>query len=602
MKRNSGDRYDSAYYYKRKGELLFDLAKYVESNHYFDSSITLYDRLLSDVKDPGKRQTYTSGKVDCLIGKGLLAAKAYNYTRSTQYYQQGIQLAEGLPLKERRPMLATLYADISSNYFELEQFDKSLQYDKQILPNLDSSENIDLYVIGHLFVADDYSSLHNFDSSTLYIEKVRDIVERLNKPTLNIRFYYILGSLERKKEEWNRALKSFTKANDAAEFLKDDFQSLNCKEGMAAAQMALGNTSEAKKLALTVLSESVRVKIPLGRVQALQLLGDIEAGQGNFEHAYHFQQQFIELNDSIKKEKVQRQLAEIETSYQVVQKEKDILSLQNRNAFQSLKLQKQSTFNYLLGGSLLALLITGILGYRNFRHRQRLALQREELQKQKIIELEKDKQLVAVDSLLKGQEDERSRLAKELHDGLGGLLSGVKFSLRNMKDNLVITPDNMAVFERSIDMLDTSIRELRRVAHNMMPEMLTRFGLDEALKEFCNAVTSTQLVAVKYQSVGLTNRLEKSTEILIYRIIQELINNVLKHASATELFVQVIKEDTRLNLIVEDNGKGFDPTLLAQSKGAGWANIRSRVEYLKGQLDIHTEPGKGVLINIEFPI
>ena len=98
------------------------------------------------------------------------------------------------------------------------------------------------------------------------------------------------------------------------------------------------------------------------------------------------------------------------------------------------------------------------------------------MQQQRIRELEKDKQLVAVDSMLKGQEEERSRLAKDLHDGLGGLLSGVKFSLSNMKDNLIITPDNMAVFERSLDMIDTSIKELRRVAHNMMPEMLTNLG------------------------------------------------------------------------------------------------------------------------------
>jgi signal transduction histidine kinase len=246
------------------------------------------------------------------------------------------------------------------------------------------------------------------------------------------------------------------------------------------------------------------------------------------------------------------------------------------------------------------------LGYRNIRHRQQLAKQQDELNRQRIRELEKDKQLVAVDSLLKGQEEERSRLAKDLHDGLGGLLSGVKFSLSNMKDNLIITPDNMAVFERSLDMLDASIRELRRVAHNMMPEMLTKFGLDEALKEYCNTVNATKLLSVKYQSVGMSpaeaGRLEKATEIIIYRIIQELLNNVLKHAAASEAFIQVIRENNRLGIVVEDNGKGFDTRILEESKGAGWVNIRSRVEYLKGQLDIHAEPGKGTLVNMEFQV
>ena len=209
---------------------------------------------------------------------------------------------------------------------------------------------------------------------------------------------------------------------------------------------------------------------------------------------------------------------------------------------------------------------------------------------------------MAVDSMLKGQEEERSRLAKDLHDGLGGLLSGVKFSLSNMKDNLIVTPDNMAVFERSLDMIDTSIKELRRVAHNMMPEMLVKFGLDEALKEYCNSINATKLLTVKYQSFGMKDRLENSSEIIIYRIVQELLNNVLKHAAASEVLVQLIREENRLNVLVEDNGKGFDTTLLENNKGAGWTNIRSRVDYLKGQLDIHSETGKGTSVTIEFNV
>ena len=160
----------------------------------------------------------------------------------------------------------------------------------------------------------------------------------------------------------------------------------------------------------------------------------------------------------------------------------------------------------------------------------------------------------------------------------------------------------MAVFERSLDMLDTSIKELRRVAHNMMPEMLTKFGLDEALKDYCNSVNATKLLAVKYQSMGMDSRLDNTTEIIIYRIVQELLNNILKHAAASEAFVQLIRDNSRLNIVVEDNGKGFDTALLENNKGAGWANIRSRVEYLKGRLDIHSEPGKGTLVNIEFNI
>jgi two-component system NarL family sensor kinase len=236
-----------------------------------------------------------------------------------------------------------------------------------------------------------------------------------------------------------------------------------------------------------------------------------------------------------------------------------------------------------------------LLVYRNY-------IQKQKLQQLRINELETDKQLTATEAVLRGEERERTRLAKDLHDGLGGLLSGVKFSLINMKDNLIITPENMVVFERSLDMIDTSIKELRRVAHNMMPEILTKFGLDEALKEYCNSINTTQLLTVKYQSLGMETRLENSVEIIIYRIVQELLNNTMKHAAATDSFVQLIRQDNRLSIVVEDNGKGFDTNFAPSNDGAGLANVRSRVDYLKGQYAIHTESGKGTLVNIEFNV
>ncbi|MGZ8523416.1 MAG: ATP-binding protein [Chitinophagaceae bacterium] len=595
--------YYTASYFVNKGELLFELSKYPQANLYFDSAIVLFDRLISSAeKDEAKIISYKLAKTDCLIGKGLLAAKLYRYQESIQYYLQAIAGIENLEGKSKNDYMATLYANLSSDYYELEQFEQSLEYDKKALPYLSQEDNIDLYVVGNLFVADDYSGLSKFDSSSAYLEKVRPVVMKLNKPSLNVRYYYILGGILRKKKEWSNALVNFQKAKEAALKMKDDFQVLNSNEGIAACYMQLGDHAMSKELALNVFNESTRLDIPLGRMQALQLLTEIEERSGNIDKAYQYQKQFILVSDSMKKEKLQRQMNETEAKYQNEKKEREILQLQKSNAVQALSLQKKSTFNYFLIGSVAALLITGFLGYRNIRHRQQLARQLDELNQQRIRELEKDKQLVAVDSLLKGQEEERSRLAKDLHDGLGGLLSGVKFSLSNMKDNLIITPDNMAVFERSLDMIDTSIKELRRVAHNMMPEMLDKFGLDEALKEYCTSVNATKLLKVKYQSIGMETRLDKATEIIIYRVIQELLNNVMKHAAATEAFVQLIREGNRLNVVVEDNGKGFDMAILEKSKGAGWVNIRSRIEYLKGQLDIHSGAGKGTLVNIEFNV
>ena len=592
-----------AKYYLTKGHLLYDMAKYDASRMSYDSAIDLYNRLITAANPASKQiEIYKFDKADCLTGKGLLLAKLYNYQESIQLYFEAIAGIEDIKGNGKNDYLATLYADIASNYYELEQFDNALKYDKLGLLYLNRNVNTDLYIIGHLFVADDFSGLLQFDSSALYLEKVRDIVMQLDKPNLNVRFYYILAGIYRKKNEWEKAFNSYVKAKDAAKKMKDDFQIVNSEEGIAAYYLHTGNLNKARELSLNVLNESIRINIPFFRMQALQILTETEEKAGNISKAYQYQKQFIAISDSVKKEKLQRQMHEIEVKYQTEKKQKEILQLQKDKLLQSLSIKQKSTLNYFLIGSLTALIIVVFLGYRNLRHRQQLAKQQDELHQQRISELEKDRQLVVVDSMLKGQEEERSRLAKDLHDGLGGLLSGVKFSLSNMKDNLVITPDNMAVFERSLDMIDTSIKELRRVAHNMMPEMLTKFGLDEALKEYCNTINTTKLVAVKYISLGIDKRLDKSIEIIIYRIVQELLNNILKHAGATEAFVQVIKEDKRLNIVVEDNGKGFDPSLVENIKGAGWINIRSRIEYLKGQIDIHPEPGKGTLITIEFNV
>jgi signal transduction histidine kinase len=240
------------------------------------------------------------------------------------------------------------------------------------------------------------------------------------------------------------------------------------------------------------------------------------------------------------------------------------------------------------------MLIIGGLIYRNYRQKQKL-------QQQRINELETEKQLMAAEAVMKGEDKERSRIAKDLHDGLGGMLSGIKHSFQHMKDNLVMTPDNQQAFERSMDMLDSSIKELRRVAHNMMPEALVKFGLDVALKDFCNSVNQSGAVELTYESFGLEKiSLDQQTAISIYRMVQELVNNTLKHAAASKAIVQISKTADGLTITVEDDGHGFDTQILQSTKGMGWSNLQSRIDYLKGKLNVQSAPGKGTSVLIEI--
>ena len=172
-----------------------------------------------------------------------------------------------------------------------------------------------------------------------------------------------------------------------------------------------------------------------------------------------------------------------------------------------------------------------------------------------------------------------------------------------MKESLIMTPDNAQAFERSIDMLDSSIKEMRRVAHNMMPEILVKYGLDTAVKEFCSEIGRSGAIQVHYHSVGISEAaITQTTAVTIYRIVQELANNAIKHAAASTVLVQVhrLARERSIAITVEDNGKGFDIALLKQSSGMGWNNIQNRVDFLKGKLDVNSAAGKGTSVLIEI--
>ena len=227
----------------------------------------------------------------------------------------------------------------------------------------------------------------------------------------------------------------------------------------------------------------------------------------------------------------------------------------------------------------------------------------EKVEAKDALKIEVERQQVRhLNALSEVQEQERSRFAKDLHDGLGGMLSGVKLSLANMKGNMILSGDHVQTFERSLDMLDNSILELRRVAHNLMPEALVKFGLTSALKDFCDFVNSSKVIHVIFQQVGNVKRLDLSMEVVLYRVANELVNNALKHSQASEIIMQLNYDDHSLTLTVEDNGVGFDKSILQKTTGSGWPNIQSRIAYLKGSLDIETSPGNGTAVNITIPV
>lgn len=277
----------------------------------------------------------------------------------------------------------------------------------------------------------------------------------------------------------------------------------------------------------------------------------------------------------------QTALMEMQTKYETEKKEIKLTALEK---------QKKLGITITALGAVISLLVIMVLFFR-----QRIISHEKELAEQKVLQLEREKQLVATQAVLSGETSERARIARDLHDGLGGMLSVVKLKLIDMKGNLVLSAADVPQFQNALGLLDNSISELRRVARNLMPESLMRYGLRAALTDFCGDIDIVQLYFF-----GEDRRLDEKYEIAIFRIVQELVNNAIKHSEAAQINVQLIFEEQRVNLVVQDNGKGFDIEKTDTTRTTGLNSIRSRVESLNGKLELMTAPGEGTEVNVDI--
>ncbi len=316
---------------------------------------------------------------------------------------------------------------------------------------------------------------------------------------------------------------------------------------------------------------------------------------GDFKKANLYNQLNIKMHDELVDKENFAAAADIQNRYDRAKKDNEILRLAAVN-------KHKTTLNTILIGASFGLLLISILGFKNFKNRNKILRQQEEIQQQKILQLEKDTQLISIEAMLKGQEEERSRIAKDLHDGLGSLLSGTKLSFMNVKERLNLPADKAIQFDRSLSMLDNTIGDLRKVAQNLMPEALVKFGLLEALRDFCDSIQTSSGIRMLYHQFGEKRKLNSTAEVFIYRIMQELVYNAVKHADATEVIVQITMSEGRTGITVEDNGKGFDKSILSHNKGAGMSNINYRVKYLNGILDIVSSPNNGTSVNIQLKV
>ena len=328
----------------------------------------------------------------------------------------------------------------------------------------------------------------------------------------------------------------------------------------------------------------------------LGLLAEQEEAQGaqHAPAALTYFKQLKAIESQLESEQTKRAMLQLETRYRTRHQQQEIRLLRAQQAAQQQELRQRTTLNY----TALALLGALGLGYVALHTRQKLAAQQQAMQARKIEELEQERQRLALEAMLRGQDEERRRLARDLHDGLGGMLSTVKYYLGTLRTGLTLPGASAQLFGRALQHLDSATGELRRVARDMMPEALQQFGLVPALQDVCNALGHGQRLRVQFQTYGLTERLPQRIEVVVYRLVQELLHNVRKHANASQVIVQLVCTGPHLQLVVEDDGQGFEPG--ATHSGVGLHSIQARVDYLRGTLEILSGPGQGTTVTIEF--
>jgi signal transduction histidine kinase len=493
-----------------------------------------------------------------------------------------------------------IYTFITDIYTTLNNLDKASEYALRNIKLVADDSLIGTQSSVYFSYIDICLQKNDLKTATFYLDKMSPGIPDPVEVQVNFGYYLKRGRIAYLERKYNEAYDYFQKTYKYAEEGGHSNSRSVTLSFLSRTALQLGFNEAAKNYALENIAITDKMNSKSKKIDALMTLSDYYTKTDNKAKAFELLQQATQLKDSVMNETNLKQAKALGSIYESDKQQRQITLLQHEKEMQAADVKQKSTLNKIFIGSIVLLLGLGYLGYTNFRKGQQLAKSQQVYQKQKIIELEKDKQLLSIDAMLKGQEEERSRIAKDLHDGLGGLLSGTKLSFMNVKENLVLTPENGVLFDKSLSMLDNTIGDLRKVAQNLMPEALVKFGLHEAVRDFCDSIQSSSGIKVLYQEMGEKRKLDNTAEVFAYRIIQELVNNAVKHAEARQVLVQLTINTNKVRITVEDDGKGFDKTKIMQTRGAGMANINYRVQYFNGEIDMITSPGNGTSVNIEL--
>ncbi len=602
-------QYDSALYYcnlslpiAQKVNNVDKLSRIYYNTGLVYTNLTRYDSAkiyINKAMKMAKENLDTPLLINCYNSSALLSNYQSDFKTAVQYMTSAARLIENSNNPELLIFLPQTYGNIGHNLMAENQFEKGIAYEKKALVFKKYPDEQRYRVMLHLDIADAYIKLNNTTQAKLHLDTSKIYNSQLNNIQVESLVLNSEGYYYEAVNNLPASLAAYLRAYKIADSVTNDYLKSEIADNIAKIYFKMNNHAMAEKYAIT--SNNIAKSLHNLKVTAstYETLKKVAFEKGDFKKALFMSEQQKLYSDSSTNIETQKSTVYLEALYENEKKENEIAVLTLSNTSKELAVLK--TNRLLLIGGLTASTLLFMMGllYRNSRQKRLIAEKDAMLQQEQVKFLERQQQIVSLQSMVNGQETERTRIAKDLHDGFGGLFSTIKMYFSTLQYEQPILKDD-PLFIKSYELVNSASEEVRRIAHNMMPEVLIKIGLLQAVQELCNSISAGKLLLTKLQTYGMEKRLNASTEVMLFRIIQELLNNIIKHAKATEAIIQFNKEDNRLSIIVEDNGHGFNLQETDNKTKAGLASVQSRVSYLNGKLSIDSQKETGTTIMMDF--
>jgi len=561
---------------------------------YPDSTRKLYmeaDRLLSSIKTPESYYVRAQAWSNfCLLEQ---------YSDHKENYVQ-LMLDKAIPLAKlsgRNEELGLLYINVGLAFSNINDYKKADEYFTLGLQSIQKGPYFlnSIAAYGYLRSARNKLFMGETQRAKSMLDTVYAIISPFPESDNFLDYYEYLGYYYREVADYSASIQTLNKGITLSKALGAAYNTYSISFQKYKTYTTQKDYKAAKKVLDTVMESPVMSRAA-NRVLCYYEMAKTSDRLGNYRSAYDWMQRYSTLQDSLHQQDIQGKINALEIKFRTSEKEKKILALERDNSQRKFEAQKVKYTSRLLLIICVFLGLLILLAIFYYRHKNR---QKEKDHQRQLATLGQAQQLQVTEALMEGEQRERVRVARDLHDGLGGMLAGVKLNLSGWADQTAQSRDPELL--KTMDQLDNAVTELRRIARNMIPETLLKFGLLQALKDLVAFYESPQ-TQISFQTFGIKGDLAVPLQLNIYRIIQELLSNAIKHGKATDIVLQCSQNEKDFLITVEDNGRGFKPGNLENTAGIGLHNLKSRVDFLKGRMEILSSPGEGTTVNIEIQI